>query len=192
MCVVHDHYMSSTSWKWFCDLKYYLSETLQAITCISSLPKMFSKRSLKGLSGQLTKHPWGGSRPREGVEDMIWCTVGMKVTKTCHFHGNKKKVQLVFVWKLNYIQKLSSTCWRTFCCSQHNSNRKECLCFLLINWFGVRRMQLKLFERKWLYELWICWFWKWPVYNVSEVLVWILVQGNLQCISPLVILTPEW
>lgn len=141
---------------------------MQAI--MSNFPKMCSNRSLKGLSWQLT-HILGLGVPSGGgvgvglacrsVGDMIWCTVGMKVTKTYHFHENNKYTMyssFLFENGITYIY------WRTL-----NVGRNGCAF-----WYGVRRMQLR-FERKWLYELWICWVW---VGKLSFFVVIVIIQTD--------------
>lgn len=153
---------------------------MQAI--MSSFPKMCSKRSLKGLSWQLTNILGLGVPSRGGVGvglacrsvgDMIWCTVGMKVTKTYHFHENNKYTMYSSFLFENWITYIEE---HLVIPSIIQIGRNGCAF-----WYGVRRMQLR-FERKWLYELWICWVWvgklsfffvvvviiqTWPVYNVS-------------------------
>ena len=146
---------------------------MQAI--MSSFPKMCSKRSLKGLSWQLT-HILGLGVPSGGgvgvglacrsVGDMIWCTVAMKVTKTYHFHENNKYTMyssFLFENGITYIEE------HLVIPSIIQIGRNGCAF-----WYGVRGMQLR-FERKWLYELWICWVW---VGKLSFFVVIVIIQTD--------------
>ena len=146
---------------------------MQAI--MSSFPKMCSKRSLKGLSWQLT-HVLGLGVPSGGgvgvglacrsVGDIIWCTVGMKVTKTYHFHENNKYTMyssFLFENGITYIEE-------HLVIPSIIQIGRNCCAF----WYGVRRMQLR-FERKWLYELWICWVW---VGKLSFFVVIVIMQTD--------------
>ena len=152
------------------------------LSIMSSFPKMCSKRSLKGLSWQLT-HILGLGVPSGGgvgvglacrsVGDIIWCTVGMKVTKTYHFHENNKYTMYsLFLFKN----------WITFRNLSPYIEEHLLVIPSIIQigrnvhafWYGVRRMQLR-FERKWLYELWICWVW---VGKLSFFVVIVIIQTD--------------
>ena len=142
---------------------------------MSSFPKMCSKRNLKGLSWQLTNILGLGVPSGGGVEvglacrsvgDMIWCTVGMKVTKTYHFHENNKYTMYSSFLFENWITYIEE---HLVIPSIIQIGGNGCAF-----WYGVRRMQLR-FERKWLYELWICWVW---VGKLSFFVVFVIIQTD--------------
>ena len=153
---------------------------MQAI--MSSFPKMCSKRSLKGLSWQLTNIlglgvPSGGGvgvgLACRSVGDMIWCTVGMKVTKTYHFHENNKYTMYSSFLFENWITYIEE---HYFSHSQYNSNRKEWLCFLIWGekdavkiWEEVALWAVNMLglSRQTQFFCCCCYNTNWPVYNVS-------------------------